>query len=99
MKCLYADDLGIQTPDRIILTDNGAYDLQKQGIEGYYVWIGYRHGRGVSASKMDYQVRVFKNTVVIPALMEKLGVPKERIHSEDLTKTTDMYRVYVEVRG
>ena len=95
MKVLYQNDLDVRLPDRIVLTDNGAYDLEKCGIEGYYVWVGYEHDSR-NNSKMLRLVEEAARDIVAPALANYSKV--NDVHIEDRTSTTDMFRLWVEVK-
>lgn len=95
MKILYQNDLDIRLPDRIVLTDNGAYDLEKRGIKGYYVWVGFEHDLR-NNSKMLRVVEDAARNIVAPALANYCKV--NDVHIEDRTSTTDMFRLWVEIK-
>lgn len=84
-------DFNIDLPGRIILTDNGAYDLELQGKCGHYVWIGFCHGKGTSLDKMK--------SIMLDIAEEIADIYQDRYNKrpyiEDFTNSNDMYRVYV----
>lgn len=74
--------------DRIIVTSNGFYDLEKQGLSGEGFWVGYKHGkRGTSEMKM-------KPAVEKAALVLAKHFYGSDYEIEDKWKATDMFRVY-----
>ena len=89
-------DLGVDLPDRIILTDNGAYDLEQQGINGVYTWVGYRHKGSKSESRMVKEVKNVARDIVAPALADYVSLPEKDAHIDDFTDTLDMVRVWIE---
>lgn len=97
MKCVYAEQLGVELPERLTLCDIGCYDLEKQGIDGYYTGIGFRHSKGVSLRNMNSKMVAFMEDTIIPTMMAMYNVTREQIHVNDFTKLMDSYRVYVEV--
>lgn len=101
MRRLQAADLGIKLLDeeRLTLTDNGVLDLEKKGIEGYYTWVGFRHGKGVNPSKMVRKMESFIYHTLIPAMIKKFHVEEDEICVENFVRQLDMFRVYVEVQG
>lgn len=78
-------------PDRVVSTDNGAYDLEQKGLSGYYVWIGYKHNaKGSTEPKMKKIVEDTARDVAHRMEAEFGG----KVVVEDKWNTTDMYRVY-----
>ena len=90
-------DLDIDLPDRITLTDNGAYDLEKQGMNGVYTWVGYQHKGGRSEQKMAKAVENFAYDVVAPALAAYVSMPEDSVEIENHINQVDMFRVWVEL--
>ena len=82
----------IELPERVVLTDNGCYDLAKQGKSGYYAWIGYKHDEsGRSEAKMN---NVIRKTAQDIAKYWKEQYGKEAV-VEDFIHSVDMYRVHI----
>lgn len=101
MKWLGADSLSVELPDRIVLTDNGAYDLEKQGIDGFYTWVGYRHNGSRSEAKMAREVKNTAYNIVVPALVEYcqhhgVEVYEDDVIMDDYIDKLDMFRVWVD---
>lgn len=80
-------------PERIVLTDNGAADLEAKGINGYYVWIGYEHKAWASERKMNALVATTAQNIA--KYLSKTYSTQAII--QDYIKDLDMYRVYVQV--
>lgn len=85
---------------RPVFTDNGAYDLEKAGLSGYYVWVGYRHSaRGASEARKNKMLKEFVYNSVLPLFEEFVDGSGEGnvedIVVEDKLATTDMFRLYV----
>jgi hypothetical protein len=73
---------------RIVVTNNGFDDLERQGYSGKGFWVGYKHGRrGTSEMKMKSAVEE-----AAEALAEHFYGSDAEI--EDHWKATDMFRVY-----
>ena len=81
-----------------VFTNNGFYDLEKRGLSGYGVWVGYRHGRtGASLVSKAKKLKSFVYGSVVDAIedyLESIGVPGTVV-VEDKIDTTDMYRIYI----
>lgn len=102
MILLRENDLGVELPDRITLTDNGARDLTKQGINGYYVWVGYRHKGSRSEANMAREVKNVAYDIIVPALVDfcqskGIEVYEDDIVVDDYIDSLDMFRVWVSV--
>lgn len=87
-----------ETADRIVTTNNGFYDLEKQGLSGYGVWLGYSHKGYASEKKMNSYIREIipqVKEVMVKVLNEK-GVKCNEgdIVVNDMIDTTDMIRLY-----
>lgn len=97
MILLNEKDLRIALPPRIILTDNGAADLEKQGKVGYYTWVGYEHlGKNYrSDPKMSRLVEETARNIIAPAFAEICIEPIENVVIEDFIDSVDMFRVWV----
>lgn len=95
MIAVSQDDLGITLPDRVFLTDNGAYDLEKKGHGGYYAWVGYAHKGSRSDAKLNREIGRLAYNVVAPALADYCNVSEDDVHVDDYINALDMYRVYV----
>lgn len=78
-------------PD-LVLTDNGAYDLEKQGLKGHYVWVGYLHSiTGKPNHRMDKYVE--EAAYKIADLYRKAYGKEATV--EDKMNTTDMFRIWI----
>ena len=102
MALLGQSDLGVEVPDRITITDNGAYDLEKQGINGYYTWVGYRHHGSRSEARMAREVKNVAYNIIIPALVDfcqskGIEVYEDDIVLDDYIDSSDMFRVWVDI--
>ena len=78
------------TPEGFVFTDNGCTDLERKGIKGVYLWVGYKYSKGRWLSKklphFAYRVKW--------KMQEIFGKP---VVIEDFTTSTDMYRIYIEL--
>ena len=80
-----------------VFTNNGTADLERQGLSGYSVWVGYKHKGSRSSSVFEKKLKAFVYGEVIPAFEEfitKSGETFEKVIVEDFTSTTDMFRLY-----
>ena len=73
-------DIGIDLPDRIILTDNGAFDLESQGMNGVYTWVGYKHKGSKSEQQMARAVEDAAYDIIAPALAEYASMPEDSVY-------------------
>lgn len=80
-------------PRHVVLANNGAYDLEKQGKGGYYVWIGYEHGRG-GRSDARMGAVLYQTALEVAKEFERKYGGTAVI--ENKMASTDMYRVYIE---
>lgn len=90
MKDLAED---IKLPERVVLFDNGAYDLEQNGKSGFYTWVGYNH-RGVrSEPRMNQLVANIAHEIaeLWSSKYEAMAVVQDYIRS------LDAYRVYIQV--
>lgn len=82
-------------------TDNGFYDLSKQGAKGYGVWVGFQHNiRGKQPVNRNQLSNFVRNTAVEHLLKEvnqRVGkkYSKEDVVIEDRWDSTDMFRIYI----
>lgn len=90
-------DLDISLPDRITITDGGAYDLEKQGMNGIYTWIGYRHKGSRSEANMAREVKRVAYNSVASALAEYASMPEDQVHIDDFIDKLDSFRVWIEL--
>lgn len=95
MRCVKQQQLNVSLPDRITLTDNGAYDLEKKGIDGCYVWVGYEHKGSRSEAKMAKVVKDAAYDIVAPALAKLCGKSVDDVKIENHIDSSDMYRVWI----
>lgn len=92
-------DLKVELPEDIILTWNGAADLENKGISGYFTWVGYKHkGRGQSRKTMLRRVEDSVYDLILPAFAKYCNVDEDDINVDDFSNSVDMYRVWVEVK-
>lgn len=81
-----------------VLTDNGAYDLTKQGKNVIYTWVGKQHkGLRSLTSKQIGKLYDFIDKYVLPEFAKYCKTEKTSIHIDDFTNSTDMYRLWFEV--
>ena len=78
------------TPEGFIFTDNGCTDLERKGIKGVYLWVGYKHSKARWLSK---KLPNFVYTVA-QKMQQIFGKP---VIIEDVTTSADMYRLYIEM--
>ena len=89
-------ELDVNVPERIIFTDNGAYDLEKEGITGYYTWVGYEFDeKGHSDTKLERELEKYVYDVIKPAFKGKFGISDSKVMIEDRRATSAMFRVWV----
>lgn len=81
-------------PCKVVLVNQGAYDLEQKGKSGHFTWVTYVHpGKyGKSQKKMDPIIEDVANQIA-DMYKEKYG--KEAI-VEDHIDSLDMFRVYIE---
>lgn len=93
------DKLSIDDKDYpYVLTDNGAYDLEKQGKNVIYTWVGKQHkGLRSLTSKQIGKLYDFIDKYVLPEFAKYCKTEKTSIHIDDFTNSTDMYRLWFEV--
>ena len=82
-----------------VFTNNGTADLERKGLSGYSVWVGYKHkSSGASSKIFEKKMKAFVYAEVIPAFEEfiKSGETFENpeVIVDDVTATTDMVRLY-----
>lgn len=86
-------------PDFIILTDNGAVDLEKQGLYGFYIWVGYKHSRFApeyTKEKAMEECLPYIEGIFTEYLESVLGYEPD-IEVQDFIDSTDMFRIYAAV--
>ena len=89
---LYDNELPVNLPDNYVLTDNGAYDLERNGLSGCYVWVGYEHSRSATRNKLLYNGLDQVAKKVADSLATKYSATPV---IEDKRNSTDMFRIYV----
>ena len=79
-----------------VFTNNGTADLERQGLSGYSVWVGYHHKGGASSKVFLRKTLAFVYNEVIPAFKKFITESGENseVVVEDFTSTTDMFRLY-----
>ena len=83
-----------------VFTDNGTADLERKGLSGYAVWVGYQHkGTGASSKVFEKKMKAFVYAEVIPAFEEFIAESGEVFESpevivDDYIAQTDMIRLY-----
>ena len=83
-----------------VFTNNGTADLERKGLSGYSVWVGYHHrSSGASSKVFEKKMKTFVYAEVIPAFEEFITESGETFENsevvvEDFTSTTDMVRLY-----
>lgn len=81
-----------------VFTNNGTADLERKGLSGYSVWVGYKHKGGASSKIFEKKLKAFVYGEVIPAFEEFITESGETFETEvaveDFTATTDMFRLY-----
>ena len=78
------------TPEGFIFTDNGCTDLERKGLKGVYLWVGYKHSKARWLSK-----KLPDFTYIVKLKME--DIYRKTAVVEDFTTSTDMYRIYIEL--
>lgn len=81
------ENADIPHSDHITLTNNGYYDLEKKGLSGKGIWIGFQHGKGYTLKKMLSPMRQAAN-LLNKVLFDGEGTIDDRIDD------TDMLRLY-----
>lgn len=89
-----------------VFTNNGTADLERQGLSGYSVWVGYHHkGSGASSKVFEKKMLAFVFSEVVPAFEEFITESGETLLEnpevivEDFTAATDMVRLYAVTRS
>lgn len=83
----------IKLPERVVLFDNGAYDLEQNGKSGFYTWVGYKHKGSRSEPRMD---QIVSNVAYeIAELWSSRYAAKAVV--QDYIRSLDAYRVYIQV--
>lgn len=82
-------------PNIIVFFDNGAHDLQKQGYDGYYLWVGYKHKGSRSENKKEELLRKAISKIYddFELYLKDKGIINPRIIIQDFLKTSDAYRL------
>lgn len=83
----------IKLPERVVLFDNGAYDLEMNGKSGLYTWVGYNH-KGLRSEPRMNQI-VGNVAYEIAELWSSKYAAKAVV--QDYIRSVDAYRVYIEV--
>ena len=78
------------TPEGFVFTNNGCTDLERKGIKGVYLWVGYKHSKARWLSK-KLEPFAYKVKWKMEEIFRKRG------EIEDFTPSTDMYRIYIEL--
>ena len=85
-----------------VYSDNGVYDLNKQGKKGYSVWVGFKHNvRGRQPVDRNKMLRFIENTAIkhlIKEVNKKTGqnFSENDVVIEDYWKPVDMFRLYID---
>ena len=74
--------------DRIVITNNGFYDLEKKGKNGTGCWVGYKHNKSGSTENRMYDSVSRAAELINKVLFNSKGIV------EDRWGNTDMFRVY-----
>ena len=79
-----------------VFTNNGTADLERQGLSGYSVWVGYHHKGGASSKVFLRKTLAFVYARVVPAFEEFITKSGEtsKVIVEDMSAATDMFRLY-----
>lgn len=92
-----------EPPEPFVYSDNGSLDLEKQGKNGFSVWVGFQHSdRGrqpVNEAKMDRFSRTTAVQQFLDTINNKYGTdfqPKD-VEVENKWKTTDFFRLFLPV--
>lgn len=98
MILIESKELDVRIPDKIIFTDNGAYDLEREGITGYYTWIGYEHSASGAPSKaLEKVLEKYVYEEVVPAFKNLFGVGENMIIVDNKLDSSDMFRVWISI--
>lgn len=82
----------VKLPDRVVLTNGGAFDLEQKGKSGWYVWVGYEHKGWKSEPTM--QSVVARTAEEVGRWLSKTYAGKYNV--DNFWKTQDMFRVWIE---
>ena len=89
-------ELDITAPEGLVFTNNGCYDLEKDGITGYYAWIGYKFDeRGRAVPRLERELEKYVYDTVKPAFKSLFGVTDHEVIVEDRRATSATFRVWV----
>lgn len=81
----------VELPDRVVLVNNGAFDLEQKGLSGFYVWIGYKHNDSGS-SEISMKSVLQKTTHSVGKWLQEYAGTKYEV--DDFWKDLEMYRVW-----
>lgn len=81
----------VELPDRVVLVNNGAFDLEQKGLSGFYVWVGYRHDDSGS-SEISMKSVLQKTTHSVGKWLQEYAGTKYEV--DDFWKDLEMYRVW-----
>lgn len=81
--------------EKIVFTDNGAYDLEKKGINGVYLWVGYEHKGGRSNRKLGEEA--CNVAYKVGEYLDKKYNGLSRV--DNFISSSDMCRVWIETNG
>ena len=85
-------------PEGIVFTDNGYYDLEKEGISGKGVWVGFKHtSSGASNNKLKKTLKSVISDVEndMKKYIKSEGIKDAgEVKVNDFMNSSDMYRVY-----
>lgn len=76
--------------DKLVITNNGFYDLEKKGLVGKGFWIGYEHDSVTKANK-----RAMYSSVEDAAYLLNKVLFKGKGVVEDFWSSSDMFRIYM----
>lgn len=96
VKAYLKENLNGKIDSIITFTDGGFFDLEKEGISGVGVWVGYRH-KGSASSKASE--RILKNSMyavedAFSEYLEQKGIDPDSIEIDDYLSSSDMFRIW-----
>lgn len=79
-----------ETPEGFIFTNNGCADLERKGISGVYLWVGYKYSK-----KRQLRTKLPNFAYMVKMKMQQIyGKP---VVMDDFTSSMSMYRLYIEM--
>lgn len=96
VKAFLKEKLASKIDPIITFTDGGFYDLEKQGISGIGIYVGYQH-KGAASSKA--REKVLRNSMyhvenAFAEYLENEGIDPDSMEVDNYLNSMDMFRIW-----